>query len=201
MKLLVRPVKTSELQKTGSPESTAGVVLLVIMVIALLFTDSMAQVDKPRYFNEQESIPDSSQQFADRIVQSKLPVVVDFWAPWCGPCRMITPVIANLEKAYRGRVLFIKVNLDYNRMLAEYLGVQGIPAVFVIKDKAVQRMLVGVRPEADFRKAIEEVLAMTSAAKPKQDMVKKPDSTKKPDTAVTKTGSAKTGKKRKQAVY
>jgi thioredoxin 1 len=200
MKLLVRSGIMSELKKAVSPESTAGVYLLFIVVMSLLFTDSTAQVDKPSFFNGQESLPDSSQQFADRIVQAKLPVVVDFWAPWCGPCRMINPVIARLEKAYHGRVMFLKVNLDYNRMLAEYLGVQGIPAVFVIKDKAVQRMLVGVRPEEDFRKAIEEVLAMIPAAKTKQGMVKKQDTTNKPDTAVTKAGSLKTAKKRKQAV-
>jgi thioredoxin 1 len=174
--------------------------MLFVLAIALLFSGGTAQVDKPRFFYEEESLPDSSQQFADRIVQSKLPVVVDFWAPWCGPCRMITPLMAKLERVYHGRVMFLKINLDYNRMLAEYLGVQGIPAVFVIKDKAVQRMLVGVRPEEDFRKAIDDVLAMVPAAKPKQDMVKRQDTAKKKDTAVTKAGSATTGKKRKQAV-
>ena len=175
--------------------------MLFIAAVALLLSDGTAQVDKPSYFSEQQmTLPDSSQQFADRIVQSKLTVVVDFWAPWCGPCRMIAPLMEKLEKVYHNRAMFLKVNLDYNRMLAEYLGVQGIPAVFVIKDKTVQRMLVGVRPEADFRKAIDDVLAMAPAAKQKQDMAQKQDTTKKPDSAVNTTGSAKTAKKRRQSV-
>jgi thioredoxin 1 len=200
MKIQNLPGKLPELLKNVFSGSTAGTFLLCSIAIALLFTDSSAQVDKPSFFRDQETLQDSSQQFSDRIVQSKLPVVVDFWAPWCGPCRMINPVISKLEKAYRGRVTFIKVNIDYNRELASYLGVQGIPAVFIIKERAVQRMLVGVRPEADFRKAIEDVLAMGTAAKPKQDSVIKQDITKKPDPAVTKSGSAKKGNKRKKAV-
>ena len=126
-----------------------------------------------RYFDDVPSVPDSSQQIADRIVQSKIPVLVDFWATWCGPCRMLNPTLAKLEKAYRGRVLFIKINVDYERQISAYFQIQGIPAVFIIKDKAVQRALVGYHPEADYRKAIEEVLAMVSAQPPKTDTLPK----------------------------
>jgi len=135
-----------------------------------------------RYFDDVPSVPDSSQQIADRIVQSKIPVLVDFWATWCGPCRMLNPTLAKLEKAYRGRVLFIKINVDYERQISAYFQIQGIPAVFIIKDKAVQRALVGYHPEADYRKAIEEVLAMPSEDTAKDDTTKKQDAGKKKES-------------------
>jgi thioredoxin 1 len=140
-----------------------------------------------RYFDDVPSIPDSSQQIADRIAQSKIPVLVDFWAIWCGPCRMLNPTLAKLEKAYRGRVLFIKINVDYDRQIAAYFQIQGIPAVFIIKDKAVQRALVGFHPEADYRKAIEEVLAMVSADTTKLNTAKKQDTVKKKESGKGKT--------------
>jgi thioredoxin 1 len=159
---------------------------LLAITVTVLFVTSTAAQPFSRILEEQEMVPDSSQQIADRIVQSKLPVVVDFWAAWCAPCRMINPIIARLEKAYKGRVMFMKVNIDYNRQFASYLGVQGIPAVFFIKDKAVRQVLVGVRPETDYRKAIKEVLAVPSAAKVKQDTVETKNTAKKTDTAEAK---------------
>jgi thioredoxin 1 len=138
--------------------------------VLLFFTFCTAAIGQggPRYFEEQEMAADSSQQIADRIVTSKIPVCVDFWAVWCVPCRMLNPTLEKLEKQYHGKVLFLKVNVDYNRQIAAYFGIQGIPAVFVIRDKAVKRALVGVRPEADYRAAIDEVLAMRAPAGTKQ---------------------------------
>jgi thioredoxin 1 len=148
------------------------------VAFSVLFITSAAAQPFSQYFND-PPVPDSSQQMADRIVQSELPVVVDFWAPWCAPCRMLNPIIAKLEKAYKGRVLFMKVNSDYNRQLAVYLGVQGIPAVFFIKDKAVRQVLVGVRPEADYRREIDKVLALPPAKKIKKDSTEKTDTVHK----------------------
>ncbi|MBN2188879.1 MAG: thioredoxin family protein [Chitinispirillaceae bacterium] len=155
----------------------------ILSAVALSFLIVSLPAAQPfsRYFDEPPAT-DSSQQIADRIVKSELPVVVDFWAAWCAPCKMLEPVIAKLEKSYKGRVLFMKVNADYNRQLAAYLGVQGIPAVFFIRDKAVKQVLMGVRPEADYRRAIKDILAMPAAAKLKQDTGKAQSAAKKPDT-------------------
>ena len=165
--------------------------------IVFLFVTSAVAQPFSRYFDDMDMVPDSSQQIADRIVQSKIPVLVDFWAVWCGPCRMISPVIAKLEKAYHGRVLFMKVNVDYNRQIAGYFRIQGIPAVFIIRDKAVQRALVGMQREADYRKAIEDVLAMPAAvAQPaEQDTAKKQDTVKK--STPLKKQAKKTPQKKK----
>lgn len=106
------------------------------------------------------AITDSSDQIAQTIANSKKPVLVDFWATWCGPCRMLNPTLKKLEEEYKGKVLFQKVNIDYNRKLSAYFQVEGIPAVFIIKDKTVVRAIVGLQPEEVFREALNKVLTM-----------------------------------------
>jgi thioredoxin len=101
---------------------------------------------------------DSSQQIADRIIKSKKPVLVDFWASWCAPCRMLDPVIKKLEKEYKGKVTFMKVDVDKHRQIASYFRVQGIPAVFIVNDRAVQKMVTGLQPEEAYREALDAVL-------------------------------------------
>jgi len=112
---------------------------------------------------------DSSQQLADRIVKSRVPVLVDFWAPWCGPCRLLLPTIKQLEKEYRGKVLFMRINTDVHRAIANYFGISAIPAVFIIKDKTVVSALRGLRPKEDYVAALAEVL------KPVQAVPQKPN--------------------------
>jgi thioredoxin 1 len=101
---------------------------------------------------------DSSQVIADRIVQSVVPVLVDFWAPWCGPCRMLSPVIEELKKEYSGKIAVIKVNVDIHRNLAAYFKISAIPAVFFIKDKTVVAYLPGLQQKESYKKAIEKML-------------------------------------------
>lgn len=101
---------------------------------------------------------DSSQAIADQIVASKTPVLVDFWASWCAPCRMLKPIINDLEKKYTGKVLFIKVNIDIHKALSSYFGVSSIPAVFIINNKTVVQSLPGVQPKEMYIKALDTVL-------------------------------------------
>lgn len=103
---------------------------------------------------------DSSQQIADRIISSKKPVFIDFWAVWCGPCKLLNPIVKELEKEYKGRVEFIKVNVDIHRSLAQYFGVNSIPAVFIVKDKAVVNGLLGLRLKSDYVLALNQALAV-----------------------------------------
>jgi thioredoxin 1 len=102
---------------------------------------------------------DSSQILAQQIVGSTVPVLVDFWAPWCRPCHMLTPVISELKKDYSGRINVMKINVDENRRIANHFRVSSIPAVFIIKDRAVVKSILGVQDKSAYVDAIEEVLA------------------------------------------
>jgi thioredoxin 1 len=102
--------------------------------------------------------------FEKAVLQSPLPVVVDFWAPWCGPCRMVAPILDKLAGEYQGRLLIAKVNTDENPQWAQKYEVQGIPTmIFVAGGKLVHRQ-VGALPEPYLRDMLEEFLALTEQA-------------------------------------
>ena len=86
--------------------------------------------------------------FDAEVVQSDIPVVVDFWAEWCGPCRMIGPALEELSTEMAGRVKIAKVNVDENPMSPSQLGVRGIPALFLMKGGQVVSNKVGAAPKA-----------------------------------------------------
>ena len=86
--------------------------------------------------------------FDKEVRESDIPVVVDFWAEWCGPCRMIGPALEELAGEYAGRVKIVKVNVDENPDSPAQLGVRGIPALFLFKDGQVVSNKVGAAPKA-----------------------------------------------------
>ena len=87
--------------------------------------------------------------FQSKVLESDGPVLVDFWAPWCGPCRIVGPVLESLAKEHGGIVKFVKVNVDENPALASRYGIRGIPTIALFDGGAVRETIVGARPRAE----------------------------------------------------
>ena len=86
--------------------------------------------------------------FSDEVIRSDRPVLLDFWAPWCGPCRMLGPVMEELAAQYEGKALVAKVNVDEQPELAGRFGVMAIPTLVVMKDGRITSQAAGARPKA-----------------------------------------------------
>lgn len=92
--------------------------------------------------------------FQDDVLNSDLPVLVDFWAPWCGPCRMVAPIIENVGSKLGGKAKVYKLNVDENPVTASKYGITGIPTVILFKNGQVEKQFVGVQPEQTYLSAV-----------------------------------------------
>ena len=96
--------------------------------------------------------------FDTEVLKSNLPVLVDFWAEWCGPCKMIGPIVEEIASDYAGKVKVGKVNVDFNNQVAMQYGIRGIPALLVFKSGAVANQIVGAVPKNDITQILDEVI-------------------------------------------
>lgn len=106
----------------------------------------------------EEPIHVTDSAFEKTVIQSALPVIVDFWAPWCGPCKVIAPMLEKIAKDYSGKLIIAKVNTDENPVNAQNHQIQGIPTLLFFYKGKVAHTQVGALPESNLRLAIDEFL-------------------------------------------
>ncbi|MDK2991050.1 MAG: thioredoxin 1 [Clostridiales bacterium] len=100
----------------------------------------------------------TADNFDDEVLKSDKPVLVDFWAAWCGPCRMVSPIIDELAADYAGKIKVGKVNVDEQRSIAERYRIMSIPTIYLFKNGQPVDKIIGARPKADFERFIQQAL-------------------------------------------
>ncbi|MBJ7296363.1 MAG: thioredoxin [Dolichospermum sp.] len=103
-----------------------------------------------------EQVTDST--FEQEVLKSEVPVLVDFWAPWCGPCRMVAPVVEEIAEQYEGQIKVVKVNTDENPQIASQYGIRSIPTLMIFKGGDKVDMVVGAVPKTTLANTLEKYL-------------------------------------------
>ena len=112
----------------------------------------------------EQPIPVTDDEFEKTVLQSNLPVIVDFWAPWCGPCKMVAPTLDKLAKENAGKLIVAKVNTDENPMWAQKYGVQGIPTMLFVSNGKVVHRQTGALPERMLRDVVSQFMDVIAQA-------------------------------------
>ena len=161
--LLIGVVNGHEVQRStvGSPADLDTVVRILLGEQSDLSGDqTVNRLDKKVYRSiDTRPLTVVDADFEQKVLRSDLPVLVDFWAPWCAPCQMIAPVLDRLAREYAGRIRVAKVNVDNNPHMAGVYGVQGIPTLLIFKNGRVVERLVGALPEQHLQAKIRQHLA------------------------------------------
>ena len=101
----------------------------------------------------------TDQNFGTEVHKSTMPVVVDFWAPWCGPCKVVSPIIEELAGEFEGKVKVGKLNVDENQVMASEYGIMSIPSIVIFKNGKPVKTMIGAQSKENFKKGIEETIA------------------------------------------
>lgn len=105
-----------------------------------------------------EIVEISDSTFDSEVIKSNTPVLVDFWAPWCGPCRILAPIIKEISDSYSGRIKVGKLNVDENQLTTMKYGIRSIPTLIVFKDGNALEQIIGAVPKSEIERLINKVL-------------------------------------------
>ncbi|HEY9658526.1 MAG TPA: thioredoxin [Allocoleopsis sp.] len=100
----------------------------------------------------------TDETFEQEVIESSVPVLVDFWAPWCGPCRMVAPVVDEIAEQYSGQIKVVKVNTDDNPSVASKYGIRSIPTLMIFKEGQRVDMVVGAVPKTTLASTLEKYI-------------------------------------------
>ena len=130
-------------------------------------TQSQPKKETPIVENKPVTVTD--QTFQEEVIDQELPTVVDFWAPWCGPCKMVAPIMDKLAEEFAGQVRFAKVNVDENPGLSQTFQVMSIPTIMLIKDRTIVFSQPGALPEPSMRDLIKQLIELEIPEEAKQE--------------------------------
>jgi thioredoxin 1 len=119
-----------------------------------------------RVMSKEKVVPVNENDFDSTVLESKVPVFVDFYADWCGPCNMIAPTIEALSEEYAGKVKFVKINVDNNQQLAMKYDIMSIPTSMLFENGAVKDSLIGAYPASAYRQRIDDALGPSRLSRP-----------------------------------
>ncbi|HIC85844.1 MAG TPA: thioredoxin [Desulfobacterales bacterium] len=100
----------------------------------------------------------TDQDFEQEILKSEIPALVDFWAAWCGPCKMVAPVVEELAKEYKGKIKIAKMNVDENRQTPAKFGIRNIPTLILFKNGEVVQTIIGAQPKSYLETELKKLL-------------------------------------------